>query len=238
MLITIFLSITVGILGCSSNMRQAERHSEILASNTVSLAGGGALAGAKLGVGALPGAGVGLASAALISAIQSFVINRTDDSLLRLENSLKTAKYSSTGQQLLLSYWEIRNKYFPSRDIFPAEFFFEVDSTNLSSLGKGLLQEIYLLNKDRFPWSRFGIISYVTTTDDRNNFSKDLAVKQVRVIGSYLISLGLNPRRVSASASLTDRPLVQTNDPNIDKMFFNAIEFVPLDLVISEDVSG
>ncbi|MCS6893129.1 MAG: hypothetical protein NZO16_00940 [Deltaproteobacteria bacterium] len=233
----LFVLIVLFLLSCTqySERSRLQKNADIVGSNMVGLATAGALTSAKLGAGSIMGVGVGVATAGVVSAIQNFALTRTEDSLLKLEKSVQFEYLSSLGQKLLLDYLDTKRRYHPSRDIFPASLIFKPDSTDLSGTGKALLTEIYNLNKDRFPWSRFGVIAYAAASSD-NDFTRDLIIQQTKSIGNYLVSLGLNPRRITLLGAVTNRPLVPT-PPELSPFYLNAIEFVPLDLITS-DASG
>lgn len=214
-----------------------DRQSDAFVSQAIGMGASGAITAIKLGNPAAIGVGVGVASAGLLSAIQSYAVSRVDESLLKLESDVAFLLKSAVGQQIIVSFLDVKQKYHPNRDIFPASVFFNPDSTTLSFEGQSLLTEIYNLNKNRAPWSRFGIISYVTTSDKNNEFSNDLVIRQTKEIGNYLLRLGLNPRRITLLGAFTDRPIVNA-PPEIQSEYFNCIEFVPLDLIVGEDSEG
>lgn len=221
------------LTSCSPRYTNLDKQSDLFVSQALGLGASGAITAIKLGNPAAIGAGVGLATAGLLSSIQSFAVARVEESLLKLESDAHFLLRSAVGQQILVSYLDIKRQYHPNRDIFPASLFFHPDSTTLTFEGQSLLTEIYNLNKDRAPWSRFGVISYVTTSDKNNEYSNDLVVRQTKEIGNYLLKLGLNPRRITLLGAFTNRPIVNV-PPEIQSEYFNCIEFVPLDLVISE----
>ncbi|MCS6961676.1 MAG: hypothetical protein NZT61_04140 [Deltaproteobacteria bacterium] len=204
--------------------------SDVFISRAVGLIPAGALTSLELGSGVVPGAAVGLLTSGFLSAIEAFSLSRSDESLLQLEAKTSFAVRSAVGQRVILEYLETKKKFHPNRDIFPAKFFFESDSSRLSETGRALLTEIYNLNKDRFPWSRFGIISYVASSVSENDYTQYVIVSQTKAIGNYLVQLGLNPRRITLLGAVITRPLIET-DPEIQKEYLNCIEFVPLDLL-------
>jgi hypothetical protein len=118
---------------------------------------------------------------------------------------------------------------YPTRDIFPADVFFYGDESRIRVDAKVVVQELARLNKDRLPWSRFVIASYVKSgkTGD-NSYANHLASERARLLSDLFVNAGLEPRRMIARAVIIDEPLVI--DPQDDPLRYNqAIEFIPID---------
>jgi len=206
-----------------------EKHGDLFVSSAASLASSGALLSLKTGSGILPGVLVGSAASGLLSLVHTESLRRAEENLLNLEFQTNKAYLSVLGQQALADHMTRRKLYHPARDIFPASLFFEKDTTTLSQTGKGILMEISALNKGRLVWSRFGIIVYVHSKDPKNSYSQHLAASQAKAIGSFLVQLGVNPRRVSLLGAIIDRPLIDA-PAETQELYYNAVEFLPIDL--------
>lgn len=190
---------------------------------------GGAVTGLQVGSGTGPGAFVGAGIGAITGGFRGLMQDRLEEELLRLQVDAAEARGDAFAQRILQEQWRRRKELHPGRDIFPADIFFTSDSVKLSPEGRAVLNEIYTLNKNRLPWSRFGILSYVQASDPNSQYARHLTSRRARAIGDYLIQLGLEPRRVSARSAVIPGPLVLSDKGRGDR-YSQAVEFIPRDL--------
>lgn len=190
---------------------------------------GGAVTGFQVGSGTGAGAFVGAGIGAVTGGFRGLMQDRLEEELLRLQVDAAQARGDAFAQRVLQEQWRRRKELHPGRDIFPADIFFHADSVTLSPEGRAVLKEIYTLNKNRLPWSRFGILSYVQSSDPNSQYAKHITSRRARAIGDYLVHLGLEPRRISARSAVIPGPLVLANSGRGDR-YSQAVEFIPRDL--------
>jgi outer membrane protein OmpA-like peptidoglycan-associated protein len=185
----------------------------------------GAVTGFQVGAGTGPGAALGLGVGAVAGGFRGMMQDRLEDELLLLQSDIREARSVAYAQKMLEEQSRRRAELHPGRDIFPSDLFFRGDEVQLSPEGKAILGEIYKLNKNRLPWSRFGVVSYVQSNDPNASYPNYLNRRRSRAIGDYLVSLGLEPRRITAQSVILDEPLIHGN-----RRYSQAIEFLPRDL--------
>jgi outer membrane protein OmpA-like peptidoglycan-associated protein len=191
-------------------------------------AGSGAITGFQLGSGSGPGAAVGAGLGALAGGIRGVVHDRNVTNLEKGEEELEREKLRAQAQSAIADLMSYRLSSHPSREIYPADLFFAEDSSKLKPLGKALVSEIYLINKNRLPWSRLGVVSYVKSTNKKSSYSNHLAEKRALAIANELVRSGIEPRRVIASGVVGKDFLIK--DANLSQgRYGQAIEIVPLD---------
>jgi len=188
----------------------------------------GAVVGFQVGSSTGPGAIVGAGFGALAGAIQGHSQDAIEHALILVSEEIQKSKEEAFAQEILRVQLKRRSALFPSRDIFPADTFFRTDERKLSPEGKAVLRVIYRLNKNRMPWSRFGIASYILSNNPDSPYARHLSRKRGRAIGDYLVSLGIEPRRLSIVSAIRSEPLVRGSKE--DERFGHAIEFFPKDL--------
>lgn len=226
--ITMLFPLCCGFLLCCSPKlgpdKQAYGAAEGSASGALTGAVTGFQVGSSTGAGALVGAGFG----ALAGAVQGHSQDALEHALILISNEIQKTKEEAFAEEVLAMQLRRRNALFPSRDIFPADIFFRSDERQLSPEGKAVLRVIYRLNKDRLPWSRFGIASYILSNSPDSSYARHLSRKRGRAIGDYLVSLGMEPRRLSIVSAIRTEPLVKGSPE--DERFGHAIEFFPKDI--------
>jgi outer membrane protein OmpA-like peptidoglycan-associated protein len=197
-------------------------------SGAVMGAGSGAITGFQLGSGTGPGVAVGAGLGAVAGGVRGIVHDINISEIEQTKAKLRDEKIRAEAQAVIASHMAYRLDAHPSREIYPADLFFSEDSDKLKPLGKALVGEIYLINKNRLPWSRFGVISYVKSSDMKSSYSKTLAEKRALAIANELVRSGIEPRRIAASAVVTKDFLIK--DDNIyPGRYGQAVEFLPID---------
>jgi len=192
-------------------------------------AGSGAVSGAQLGsVGAAPGALVGAGFGAvygMFSGIGQDIIEEDQyDRMLEVQD----LRERSWAQSILAEHYAKRLEIHPNRDIFPADLFFEGDSAELKPGAKVILDELVLITKQRMPWSRIVVASYVSTSDLNSDFAQHITERRAEKIALALVRGGMNPHRIQTQAMpITDILVADPYDnPN---RYRQAIELIPLD---------
>jgi len=193
-----------------------------------SSAGAGAVYGFQVGAGSGVGAAVGAGVGAVAGTIQGIAQDQLEEDLLKLSAETRVERDRAMAQQIIAENYKRRLELHPTRDLYPADLFFTEDGTKLSDLGFLLLAELARMDKNRLPWSRFAVVSYVRSNDKESVFGRYLAEKRALAIGDFLSQRGFNPRRIVARGVIMDSPILL--DPkDAPERYNQAIEFVPLD---------
>jgi len=191
-------------------------------------AGAGAVTGFQLGAGTGPGAAVGAGVGALAGGVRGAIQDVQEDEELRLAHTIQQAERRSTAQHLIAEYYNKRIQWHPGRDLYPADVFFEEDRVVLSDDGKAVIDEFGMMNKERFPWSRFGVVVYVKSNQKDSSYAKYVAEHRALEIANRLIKAGLEPRRVEAHGKIVTEEVFRDPD-EIGQRYAQAVEFIPLD---------
>jgi outer membrane protein OmpA-like peptidoglycan-associated protein len=191
-------------------------------------AGTGAVTGLQIGAGTGPGALVGAGFGALAGGIKGAVVDVEETRLAALEHQRRFLQRRIVAQRQLEQHFQERQKFYPSRDLFSAETFFQGDSTKLCASGRGLIEEIARLSVDRLPWSRLAVTSYVVASEKESEYAHHLAGERAKSIGNELVRNGIDPRRVYARALIVPKPVLEAGD-KVQGDYNQAIEFSLLD---------
>ena len=191
-------------------------------------AGSGAITGAQLSAAAGPGALVGAGLGAAFGLFSGLGVDLLEEEELKALDEITYLSGRAWAQETLAEYYKRRSTLHPNREIFPANFFFGGDSVVLDVHSDLLLSEYARLSKNRKPWSRILIASYITTSDPDSMYSNYLAGKRAENIANSLVRCGIEPRRVVTKVVPVVEPVIELpNDPA--SSFSQAIEFVFLD---------
>jgi hypothetical protein len=191
-------------------------------------AGTGAVTGFQLGSGTGPGAAVGAGVGAVAGSLRGAIQDTQEEENKRLALAIEKAEERSVAQRTIGEYYEKRLKWHPSRDLFPADIFFRSDEVDLSLEGSAIIDEFGRLNDERFPWSRFGVVVYIKSSDKNSSFARYLAERRAVTITNRLVKAGLEPRRVEAHGTVVQEVVFRDPD-EVGERYAQAVEFVPLD---------
>ncbi len=191
-------------------------------------AGTGAVTGAQLSAGTGPGAMVGAGLGAVWGAVNGFGIDLLEEDQLRREEELARARELAWVQDVLAEHYKRRMELHPNRDIFPADLFFESDSSKLTGPSISLVHELALLTQRRLPWSRIIITAYVTAKDADSKYAQFLTNRRAEEIATQFVRAGVEARRVQARGVTLQEPLVR--DPlDHPSRYKQAVEIVTVD---------
>lgn len=191
-------------------------------------AGSGAIIGAQVTAGAGPGAVVGAGMGAVFGAIHGFATDLLEDEELKQIKELEKLKCQAWVQEVLAEHYDKRLSLYPGREIFPADVFFEMDRSKMSTRSKLLAREIGKRTKAEMPWSRVLITSYSTASEPDSDYATHLNESRAEAIALQFVKAGVEPRRISTRSVTMTGPLVL--DPNDSPgRYRTAIEFIPLD---------
>lgn len=191
-------------------------------------AGAGAVTGAQMGAGAGPGAWVGAGVGAVWGMFSGLGIDLLEEDQLRRLEEEQRARELAWVQEVLAEHYRRRLELHPNREIFPADLFFQHDSTTLRPEAEVLLRELALLMKRRMPWSRLVITAYVTSSSEDSPYAAHLTQRRAEEISTEFVRAGVEARRLTAKGVILANPLVL--DPyDSPHRYRQAIEFVALD---------
>ena len=171
-------------------------------------AGSGAIIGAQLTAGAGPGAAVGAGFGAILGALKGAGVDLLEEEDIKQLEELERLKIASWAQEILAEHYKSRLRLYPGRDIYPADLFFEGDSSLLSPKTKILAREIASRLRNDMPWSRIEITSYLTAKDPESGFADKLNERRAEEIAVQFVRGGVEPRRISIRALTLAAPLV------------------------------
>jgi outer membrane protein OmpA-like peptidoglycan-associated protein len=160
--------------------------------------------------------------------VRGAVQDAQEEEELRLARAIEQAEQRSAAQHLIAEYYNKRIQWHPARDLFPADVFFEEDKVVLSDSGKAIVDELGIMNKERFPWSRFGVVVYVKSNRKDSTYATYIAEHRALEIVNRLIRAGLEPRRVEAHGKIVSEEVFRDPD-EVGQRYAQAVEFIPLD---------
>ncbi|RMD85783.1 MAG: hypothetical protein D6808_04630, partial [Candidatus Dadabacteria bacterium] len=214
--------------GCAPAMKGPDKRGAGILSGAASGAITGAVYGVQISAGSGPGALVGAGIGAGVGAVKGAIGDELEHERLLTEVELRNEEERAKAHSILVQHYQKMLKLHPTRDIYPADIFFEADSVKLKPQAKYLVYEISRLNKNRLPWSRLVLTSYAKANDVNSEYAKYLVMERARELANYFIRAGIEPRRIEARGVVTDAPLLI--DPNDDPTRYNqVIEILPVD---------
>lgn len=191
-------------------------------------AGSGAITGFHVSAATGPGAAIGAGFGAVAGGIQGLMADREEAAMLAVAAQSRGERERARVHEILNEHYSRRLELHPTRDIYPADLFFDGDEVKLRPGAESLLSEIARLNKRRLPWSRLAIASYSKVGSGDSEYARHLNERRSRAVGDSLVRAGIEPRRVVTRAVVIDEPILL--DPHDKPTRYNqAIEIIPLD---------
>ena len=169
---------------------------------------------------ALAGAGFG----AVAGGVKGYFADQLEAKYQELANEKDHQKALLKAQLIVLQQLEQRKKLHPTRDIFPSDLFFLGDEHTLRPGAEAIIEEIAIINKERFSWSPLVVASYVQAGKN-DSFAKQLAGDRAKIIANKLIKYGISPRRVEARPIIITETLLLDPEDRPDR-YSQAIEFI------------
>ncbi|MCB0338063.1 MAG: OmpA family protein [Bdellovibrionales bacterium] len=236
-LFILLLALLAG-LGCGSRapVPGPDKQGAGLVEGAVAGAGAGAIAGAQLSAATGPGAVVGAGFGAVAGSIKGAFADMTEQEQMELSDRAQEQRELAIVHEILHDHYQRRIALHPTRDIFPADLFFFGDEVRLKPEARRLVFEIARMNKQRFPWSRIVIASYVRSSEEKSDYAKHIAERRARELTSYFVQSGIEPRRIVSRPVILSGPLLLDPEDSNDR-YNQAIEFIPLDRVASSKKS-
>ncbi len=225
---TYFASLLLVLCACTGPYPGPDKQGAGTLRGAATGAGAGAVAGFQLGAGTGPGAVVGAGVGAVAGGISGAVQDNLEESMMAIAAQTRKQREVSYAQDMLAEHLQRRLELHPTRDIFPADIFFNGGESKLRKSAEGLLKEIVRLNKNRLPWSRLAVASYVKSSEPESHYAHSLAADRALAISNFMIRAVVEPRRLVSRAVVLNEPLLI--DPSDDPLRYNqAIELIPLD---------
>lgn len=191
-------------------------------------AGAGAVTGAQLSAGTGPGAWVGAAFGAVYGMFSGLGVDLLEENQITRELELEEQQRRAWAQEIFAEHFQRRLELHPSRDIFPADLFFEGDSSQLTPASSYLARELGTLTVARLPWSRIAIAAYTKTSDTESSYAQYLSKKRAEQIALEFVKAGVEPRRIVAQGIPVKEAILIDPDDNPSR-YNQAIEIIPLD---------
>lgn len=191
-------------------------------------AGTGAVIGAQVGAGTGPGAWVGAGFGAIYGMVSGLGMDMLEEDQLRRDEEEQRLRELAWVQEVLTEHYARRLELHPQRDIFPADWFFENDGSELKGSSVVLAHELGALTLKRMPWSRIVVASYVTTQDKDSHYAQYVTKRRAEQIANEFIRAGVEPRRVMIKGVAVDEPILIDPDDSPSR-YRQAIEIIPLD---------
>ncbi len=192
-------------------------------------AGAGAAAAHTLTNAAGPeGALIGMGFGAFYGWLTGLSHDLIEENQLYRKDQEQVLKDVAWAQDLLTQHYQRRLELHPSRDIFPADWFFDGDSSELRPEAEILVNQIAHMTRKRMPWSRIVIASYSTSSSPDSEYSTFINKRRASSIARGFITSGVEPRRVFTKSITRPDPVLL--DPYDDPFRYRqAIEIIPLD---------
>jgi len=191
-------------------------------------AGAGAVTGAQIASATGPGAFIGAGFGAVAGGVRGAMQDVMESQAEAIRDATEAERARAFAQERLAEHYQRRIDLHPTRDIFPADWFFYGDEARLRPEAMALVDEIARMNKERLPWSRLVITSYVKSSDRAALYSRSLAQHRAREIFNQFVRAGVEPRRlVAKGVILEDAILVDPED--VKDRYSQAIEIVLVD---------
>lgn len=229
-----FLLITlcaVTLSACNTYHPGPDKQAGRMLQESVSGAGAGAVAGFQLGAGTGPGALVGAGVGAVAGGIHGLMEDSVEDQQHQIDLEIDREQERALAHKILNEHYNKRLELHPTRDIFPADLFFNADQIRLRRDAYPLIEEIASLNKNRMPWSRLEVTVYVKTESqegEESQYARHLSEGRAKELSNQLIKAGIEPRRIVVKAFSVKAPILIDNLDNPAR-YNQAVEITPID---------
>ncbi len=188
---------------------------------------GGAITGAAIGA-AGPGAWIGMGFGAALGMFSGLGDDFIEEAQIENSEAARKLREKAFVQEALAEHYRRRMALYPSRDIFPADIFFEGDSLKLKYDAKLIARQIAELAERRTTWSRVKIVSYLYSKDEDSDFATHAAKRRSEELSLVFVQAGIEPRRIEAEGVVINAPLVMDPDDSPAR-YRQAVEFITVD---------
>lgn len=191
-------------------------------------AGAGAVTGFEVSAAAGPGAWIGAGFGSIHGLLSGLGIDLLEENALDQQEEQRRLRELSWVQEVLAEHYSRRMELHPSRDIFPADWFFRSDGVLLTPEGHLLAKEVASLTQRRVPWSRIVVAAYSTSRSKDSAYASHVTRRRAEAIANEFVRAGMEPRRVHARAFTLQEPVLIDPD-DYPGRYRQAIEIIPLD---------
>ncbi|HQH28088.1 MAG TPA: OmpA family protein, partial [Oligoflexia bacterium] len=205
-----------------------DKQSEGTLFGAASGAGAGVITAAQVGAATGPAAWIGAGLGGIFGLFSGLGTDLLEEDQIRRERETQCMRQTTWAQNKLAEHYARRLELHPSRDIFPADWFFAPDSAQFQPGAELLVQMLAELTQRRMPWSRIMIAAYNTASDPESAYAKHVTKKRAEAIAVAFISSGFEPRRVLAQGVVVPEPILVDPDDNPGR-YRQAIELIPVD---------
>lgn len=217
------------LIGCTGKVvRGPDKSGLAMARGAAIGAGTGAVTGFHVAAASGPGVAIGAGLGAVAGAVNGAFSDLEESEVAKLKQEIEDEQERASTHHLLAEQMERRLRMHPTREIYPADIFFEGDEVTLSKQGHSIVKELSRINKTRKPWSRIIVAAYVKATDPESNYAKHLSEKRARNIGDDLIRSGIEAHRVLTRAVVLDQPILVDPQDESDR-FSQSVEIILID---------
>lgn len=190
-------------------------------------AGTGAVTGAQVASATGPGAWIGAGFGAVFGMLKGMGLDIIEEEQIAQEAELLKLKERTWAQGVLNEHYARRIEMHPDRDIYPADWFFENDKSELRVEACALINEIAKLQEQRKPWSRI-LIAVYNKAPKSSEYSKYLASKRAKAVAVQMVRGGIEPRRLLAKGISISQPVLIDPEDRDDR-YNQAVEIIALD---------
>ncbi len=216
------------VVGCAPALPGPDKQFVGTVEGAATGAGAGAVTGFQLGAPTGAGAAIGAGIGAVAGGIQGIMQDMQEEDMLRIAAQTRRERNQAAVHEVLAEHYKRRIELHPTRDIYPADIFFDGDSMRLRPSAVPLVREMARLNKRRLPWSRLIVAAYAKSADPESPYAENLCTRRAREIGDYLVAGGIESRRIETRAVIMTEPLLV--DPVDSPLRYNqAIEIIAVD---------
>ena len=206
-----------------------------LVTGAASGAGAGAITGFQLGAATGPGAAVGAGLGAVAGSLRGLTADLAEEEAAKLAAATHDQRERAVVHELLHDHYQRRISLHPTRDIYPADWFFDGDGSRLKPGAEAIVTELTRLNRHRLPYSRLVVTVYSKANEHNreggfkaSNYAEHLSTRRAREIVNYMIRAGAEPRRLEARGMVVGAPVLV--DPDDDPLrYAQAVEITPID---------
>ena len=171
-------------------------------------AGAGAIIGANLTAATGPGAFIGAGFGALFGMMSGIQVDMLEENEIDRIIEQRELRELSWVQKVLIEHYSRRLEIHPSRDIYPADWFFAADSNTIRPEARRLVEEIGKSTRDRMPWSRVVVSVYSTAADSDSSYADYVTRRRSEELSTAFVSAGLEPRRIIARGVTLPEPIL------------------------------
>lgn len=174
------------------------------------------------------GAWIGAGFGAVYGLLAGLGVDLLEENQITRQMEEQKLRETAWVREVLAEHYERRLELHPSRDIYPADWFFHADEVRLRPGADLIVREIAQMAKVRKPWSRILVASYSTAINPESSYSEYLNRTRSQNIATELVKSGVEPRRIITKGLTLSEPILI--DPlDAPNRYRQAIELIMVD---------